>query len=84
MQNLKLALQNVERAPELTPDVRAQLTDKLQIALARGAARGRRSRTNSMRPARKSWPRPANGDCSTIAWPATAKKKSSSSIASMR
>lgn len=33
MQNLKLALQNVERAPELTPDLRAQLTDKLQIAL---------------------------------------------------
>ncbi len=33
MQDLKLALQNVERAPELTPDVRAQLTDKLQTAL---------------------------------------------------
>jgi tetratricopeptide (TPR) repeat protein len=32
-QQLKLALQNVERAPELNPDVRAQLTDKLQIAL---------------------------------------------------
>ena len=33
MQDLKLALQNVDRAPELTPDVRAQLSDKLQIAL---------------------------------------------------
>ncbi len=33
MQNLKLALQNVERAPGLTPDVRAQLADKLQTAL---------------------------------------------------
>ena len=33
MQDLKLALQNVERAPELTPEVRAQLRDKLQIAL---------------------------------------------------
>ena len=33
MQDLKLALQNVERAPELSPDVRAQLIDKLQIAL---------------------------------------------------
>jgi hypothetical protein len=33
MQDLKLSLQNVERAPELTPDVRAQLKDKLQIAL---------------------------------------------------
>ena len=30
---MKLALQNVERAPELNPDVRAQLIDKLQIAL---------------------------------------------------
>ncbi len=33
MQSLKLALQNVERAPELTPDVRSQLIDKLQTAL---------------------------------------------------
>ncbi len=33
MQSLKLTLQNVERAPALTPDVRAQLTDKLQTAL---------------------------------------------------
>ena len=33
MQNLKLMLQNVERAPELSPDVRAQLIDKLQVAL---------------------------------------------------
>ncbi|HEX3600008.1 MAG TPA: hypothetical protein VHU84_07680 [Lacipirellulaceae bacterium] len=33
MQNLKLALQNVQQAPELTPDVRAQLIDKLQIAI---------------------------------------------------
>ena len=33
MQNLKLALDNVQRAPELTPDVRAQLIDKLQGAL---------------------------------------------------
>jgi von Willebrand factor type A domain len=33
IQELKLALQNVERAPELTPDMRAQLLDKLQIAL---------------------------------------------------
>ena len=33
IQNLKLALQNVQRAPELTPDLRAQLSDKLQIAL---------------------------------------------------
>src|SRR5262249_37802512 len=32
-QQLKLALQNVERAPELSPDMRAQLIDKLQIAL---------------------------------------------------
>jgi von Willebrand factor type A domain len=32
-QQLKLALQNVERAPELNPDMRAQLIDKLQIAL---------------------------------------------------
>jgi von Willebrand factor type A domain len=32
-QQLKLTLQNVERAPELTPDMRAQLIDKLQIAL---------------------------------------------------
>lgn len=33
MQDLKLTLQNVDRAPELTPEVRAQLKDKLQIAL---------------------------------------------------
>lgn len=33
IQNLKLALENVERAPELNPDMRAQLIDKLQIAL---------------------------------------------------
>src|SRR4051794_16023321 len=33
IQNLKLALQNVERAPELTPELRAQLIDRLQIAL---------------------------------------------------
>jgi hypothetical protein len=33
IQELKLALQNVERAPELAPDMRAQLIDKLQIAL---------------------------------------------------
>ncbi len=33
MQELKLALQNVERAPELSADVRAQLIDKLQVAL---------------------------------------------------
>ena len=33
MQELKLALQNVERAPELNPDMRAQLIDKLQIAI---------------------------------------------------
>ena len=32
-QQLKLTLQNVERAPELNPDVRSQLIDKLQIAL---------------------------------------------------
>ena len=32
-QQLKLALQNVERAPELNPEVRAQLMDKLRIAL---------------------------------------------------
>ena len=32
-QQLKLALQNVERAPELDPEVRLQLIDKLQIAL---------------------------------------------------
>ncbi|MFO0791825.1 MAG: VWA domain-containing protein [Pirellulales bacterium] len=33
MQNLKLALQNVEAAPALAPDVRSQLVDKLQTAL---------------------------------------------------
>jgi hypothetical protein len=33
MQQLKLALQNVERTPALSPDVRAQLIDRLQIAL---------------------------------------------------
>ncbi|HEX4413867.1 MAG TPA: hypothetical protein VH107_09595 [Lacipirellulaceae bacterium] len=33
MQSLKLALDNVQRAPELTPDVRAQLVDKLQASL---------------------------------------------------
>ncbi|MEX0611797.1 MAG: VWA domain-containing protein, partial [Pirellulales bacterium] len=33
IQDLKLSLQNVERAPELSPDMRAQLIDKLQIAL---------------------------------------------------
>ncbi len=33
IQNLKLSLQKVEQAPELSPDLRAQLTDKLQIAL---------------------------------------------------
>jgi tetratricopeptide (TPR) repeat protein len=33
IQNLKLALENVERSPQLTPDMRAQLVDKLQIAL---------------------------------------------------
>ncbi len=33
IQDLKLALQNVERAPELSPDMRATLIDKLQIAL---------------------------------------------------
>ena len=33
IQDLKLALQNVERSPELNPDMRAQLIDKLQIAL---------------------------------------------------
>jgi hypothetical protein len=32
-QQLKLTLQNVERAPELNPDMRSQLIDKLQIAL---------------------------------------------------
>ena len=32
-QDLKLALQNVERAPELEADVRAQLVDKLQTSL---------------------------------------------------
>lgn len=32
-QSLKLALQNVERAPELEPEVRKQLIGKLQIAL---------------------------------------------------
>ncbi len=32
-QQLKLALQNVERAPELNPEVRLQLIDKLRIAL---------------------------------------------------
>ena len=32
-QALKLALQNVERAPELSPGIRAQLIDRLQIAL---------------------------------------------------
>jgi tetratricopeptide (TPR) repeat protein len=32
-QQLKLALQNVERAPELEPEVRTQLIGKLQIAL---------------------------------------------------
>jgi tetratricopeptide (TPR) repeat protein len=32
-QQLKLTLQNVERAPELNPDMRAQLIDKLRIAL---------------------------------------------------
>lgn len=40
-QQLKLALQNVERAPELIADVRAQLVDRLQSALrevARAAA----------------------------------------------
>ena len=33
IQNLKLALQNVAQAPELSPELRAQFTDKLQIAL---------------------------------------------------
>jgi hypothetical protein len=33
IQDLKLAMQNVERAPELNPDVRAQLIDRLQIAI---------------------------------------------------
>ncbi|MCI0333714.1 MAG: VWA domain-containing protein [Planctomycetes bacterium] len=33
IQNLKLALENVQRAPELSPDMRAQLIDKLHIAL---------------------------------------------------
>jgi hypothetical protein len=33
IQNLKLALQNVEQSPALSPDMRAQLIDKLQIAL---------------------------------------------------
>ena len=33
IQNLKLALQNVAQATELNPDLRAQFTDKLQIAL---------------------------------------------------
>jgi hypothetical protein len=33
IQSLKLALDNVQRAPELTPDLRAQLIDKLQGAL---------------------------------------------------
>ncbi|MCC7475554.1 MAG: VWA domain-containing protein, partial [Pirellulales bacterium] len=33
IQNLKLTLQNVERAPELAPDVRAQLVDKVSAAL---------------------------------------------------
>ena len=33
IQNLKLALQNVAQAPELNPELRAQFTDKLQIAL---------------------------------------------------
>jgi hypothetical protein len=33
IQDLKLALQNVERAPELSPEMRAALIDKLQIAL---------------------------------------------------
>ncbi|HEY3391839.1 MAG TPA: hypothetical protein VGK58_03980 [Lacipirellulaceae bacterium] len=33
IQDLKLAMQNVERAPELNADVRAQLLDKLEIAL---------------------------------------------------
>jgi tetratricopeptide (TPR) repeat protein len=32
-QDLKLAMQNVERAPELSADVRSQLLDKLQVAL---------------------------------------------------
>ena len=32
-QQLKLALQNVARAPELNPDMRSQLIDKLRIAL---------------------------------------------------
>ncbi|HEX5472163.1 MAG TPA: hypothetical protein VFW73_09760, partial [Lacipirellulaceae bacterium] len=33
IQNLKLSLQKVEQAPELSPDLRAQLVDKLQIAI---------------------------------------------------
>jgi tetratricopeptide (TPR) repeat protein len=33
IQDLKLALENVERAPELSPAMRAQLIDRLQIAL---------------------------------------------------
>jgi uncharacterized protein with von Willebrand factor type A (vWA) domain len=33
IQDIKLALENVRRAPELNPDMRAQLVDKLQIAL---------------------------------------------------
>ncbi len=33
IQNLKLALQKVEQAPELNPEFRAQFSDKLQIAL---------------------------------------------------
>ena len=45
---------------------------------ARSAACRPRSRTNWTRPAKKNWPRPANGSCSTSAWPATAKRKSSS------
>jgi hypothetical protein len=36
IQELKLAMQNVERAPELNPDVRAQLIDRLQIAIREG------------------------------------------------
>jgi hypothetical protein len=33
IQNLKLALENVQRSPQLSPSMRAQLVDRLQIAL---------------------------------------------------
>ena len=83
IQNLKLALQNVERAPNSRPMFGLNLSTRCRSRCARRSMPPR-SKTSATRNVKSSSLRPASGTCSTTAWRATARRKSSSSIGLIR